>query len=622
MNTQIQDDADKLLHHMSKENSYPSKDFKGQLKVRVLDKYNKKFLFFSIFPMNKYKILGLFAAVLFVVIVVTAGGTYLLLKKNKPATSGPVFLTGAEKEEVLANVLRNNPEAALKPRSATASVNVQEDKQTGNSLYEYNFSYIRTKSTNGPKANTCPALGLLAETSSQQYTYTDKSVYYSKTIIYDTNGNLSDFYLTEGNESTEYRGGKYAVKSIMSAMSDGGMVTPETSQENVSTQDTTSSQETDNIGSINDFFGKDAQVEKVDENGKTYYIVIWTYESSCDISNSSITPVSSQERSGTSTIDTGKTVTIISKSWVDAETLLFERDETYLDTVADSNLLYKMESEVENSNKTEAEVQSIFTFPYAVPVKTNDYAHWVDPAIDQKIQKMKEYLKQTPLTLLFFQDPEIKLTLAYAPDPENELILEVNPSYIDYVNDRDFYPEGARGDKMYKEAITMYSDMPTDTAVSKFSSLFARTKDSLEVNIETYDSHYTFDEIYKALIINAGSKKGTVNLKIGQDTISTDLYQDVSSVYVSDSYVAGTKTCEGGEGYCKDSYSYIVIFEYKGSKYGIRFNGFEKESTIAPYLTFKVYDSQATTDRDFIVSEYGRTLKENAAEPDKPVSEN
>ncbi len=238
-----------------------------------------------------------------------------------------------DESEVLANIFKNNSQTVLSPVLADGSAKRQSLLNTEESadsalgmpapsiladVKSYNYNHVSNTSTPGPKASSCEALYVpTEEDSSESYDYFDSDKYYYKWIHYGPNGEILSYNLDKSSENYQYQGGEYAVKVLSNANvyravaetsksnvvsveeSSSGSAgssedavllsedTPETTVDSTEENVTTTSEDveepalisTDDVSSS--YFGDDASVEEVTENGVRYYVATWSYETDC-----------------------------------------------------------------------------------------------------------------------------------------------------------------------------------------------------------------------------------------------------------------------------------------------------------------------------------------------------
>jgi hypothetical protein len=453
-----------------------------ELKTKSLRTYLGKGWFMSHLWRNIA--VGAFALSLMAVLAVVVVNRNLL----KPQTQ----LT-AQSKDVLTKVFSNNPQSllALKSQAPTSDLQAVRTQasapEVGNAgggstatptptdlapqyirAKNFNYSYSKSEIKSGPALTKCQAYALGQEGVVEVYVFFDDKNTQSKTISYDSDKNLTDYYLYGSNYAITYKGGKYAVKTIYpnsgiravdnvsspeptTAPTDGGndssgttsVVGSTVSPSSLSSSASSTAAKTDDSVALN-FFGDNAEVsEKKTESGQEYYEITWTTNVNCDL-NSLIEPATAvSSDKPTVAPDTAGTTKIVNRVRVDANTYNVFREERYFGSISDANLMQTSQNETKTQQVEYSTVQKNFNFEFSVPVKevTIKYSGYEPTDVTKS-------LASQDLAVLVPVSTDASLSSVSLPaQAEQDSIAAFS-----YITDRDFYPAGARGDSLYQTA--------------------------------------------------------------------------------------------------------------------------------------------------------------------------
>lgn len=631
------DEANKLLQQLSRESSIPDRNFKDQLKARMLDENQKTSLSFSFFNMKNWKIAGIFATVLIVFTVLGVSG-YIVLRKGTDTTYTEV-LSASERREFLGKVLKNNPQSLFSPsysRASLLTMKTQEyqlaatnaelaDDSLLPDIKEYSYSHVLTKNTLGNAVSKCPIYTSDMEGSYEYFDFIDENQQYHKFISLDKDGNLLEYIIDDVESSTEYRGGKYAVKVVYN-----GSVTP-LPAEDTPLIDTSGGEVTDlkedevveevDVEDIGEsYFGEEATVEKIVENGKVkYYVVTWKYQTSCSLDDIWNIEEDQSYMPSTTTkgIDESQQETIVTKMWFDPDMNEVLKSEEYLNSVSEDNLLLKTETDVENSNQSFEEVSDKFDFDYDVNIKTYeiDLSYpdiYTNPEEYRKY--VENYLQESEMTVLLPAVTTLGSEYIFIPYGINEM------QELDYLLDRDFYPEGAHGDDMYKQAKKWYDD--------GFMMLEPSLELSYSAGKEKYEMLYIIsftsdvdeeDILQNYVFVGDKEEKSAITVIVNGKNVAATKYIVASNiVYMQEEIIDETDEEETGassigeESVAPDGENsdlIYVVFEYGGMTFVISFAGIDSDTDLSTYLNFKSYNTSSKSDLAKLMAEVDKMIE-------------
>jgi hypothetical protein len=483
---------------------------------------SQKILFFNILSMLKGRKKFLIPALLlFFTIVVASSG--LLLYYFFGSQKKDLNLSYEEQQEIFKNILKNNSNNILAKNvgntnaqnlsatdesasrdSVASSAKMSAPAYGGIVGSEYSYYYNKTETRRGNAISLCKAIDETSSYSpsyeSYQYHNSDWTENHEKSITYSAEGELDSYYLSnqtsDSSTSYEYRGGSFAIKTITyyqaatsGSVDDLNVVPNAEDRVEINVDESVNNE-------ITNYFGSDAKItSEVTENGKTYYVIEHSYVQDCNqpfyILLDSRVPVAEQESSPDNK-------TIVVEEWVEKDTFQLRRSKTYLESISEDNLLTEIVFTTEMSNVSFSEVADKFNFDYGVEIKeqVNDYRNYVE----NEKQDIVSYLTEENVQLLFIDG--LTLDNIYASKIWTDRINSTN-----YYLDRNFYPSGERGDKMYEE-MTQFSRFDSSTeawydealVITNFSKLVGDIYQSVGINI--HQSNKSADDLLKNYTYN------------------------------------------------------------------------------------------------------------------------
>jgi len=456
-------------------------------------------------------------------------------------------LTAEQKQAILEAIIKNNS-ASLFNRNQSATPTSSGLAADAASSFaplilrpnptDYTYRHSTVILESGPAATTCK---IFTSSTTQPYStesfdfYGDNNSYNSKQISKDKNGNLIDYYLNNStattSESISYKGGSYAAKTSYDysrVQNFNGATSlevapdaatkpdeptptgaPEDNSSSVSSEPSdTTTVDTNDV--ITQYFGPDADiVDTVTKNGKTYYILQYSYQTNCN-QDMKYLPLLDSVTSNYSTQSTSDK--IIVQNLVDSTTFEVISNSNYLTSVSTANLLNSYTTTIETNNSTFDQVSDKFTFEYDVPVKTIVYSNY-DPS--KEAQNVIDYLSKNSMTLLLLDLSGAKLQSAYSIPASQDANIDTN-----YFYDRNFYPSGSLGDQMFNEAKGttngyIYSNLT-------LSYLFTQSTNDYYIGVDVYPS--SADETKLLPVASDNVTIQDFNLDVDGTTLTAKLY--------------------------------------------------------------------------------------------------
>jgi hypothetical protein len=486
------------------------------------NKPNSRILFFNILSMLKGRKKFLIPALLlFFTIVVASSG--LLLYYFLGSQKKDLNLSYEEQQEIFRNILKNNSNNVLAKNVGTtnaqnlsaANESADEDSSLSTTklrapMYggivgtEYSYYYNKTETKRGNAISLCKAIDETSSFSpsyeSYQYHNSDWTENHDKSITYSAEGELDSYYLSnqtsDSSTSYEYRGGSFAIKTITYFQAATSTGVDDLVSER-SAEDTVEIDVDESVNNeITNYFGVDAKItSEVTENGKTYYVIEHSYIQDC---NQPFYILLDSRIPGTEETSNPDNRTIVVEEWIEKDTFQLRRSKTYLESISENNLLTEIEFSTEMSNVSFSEVADKFNFDYGVEIKeqVNDYRNYMDNEKEDTLA----YLTDQNIQLLFIEG--LTLDNVYASK-----IWNTNLNGTNYYADRNFYPAGERGDKMYEE-MTQMSEFDNSTeawydealVITNFSKLVGDVYQSASINI--HQSSKSADDLMKNYTYN------------------------------------------------------------------------------------------------------------------------
>jgi hypothetical protein len=651
---------DDFLEKFSQEASTPDASFREGLKSRILSKYEKPNLFFNLFAMsNKLKVAGLFLATAFFVLLLGGGGVlvYSLYFKTKPQVDTPKL----DKLAILAKIAENNSPTTLNSKASPATANLNTQQLSGTSeadsrtslsaesqmmpmpyFQEFSYSFDSYVTEYGDAKSKCDegAFDYSMYYKSDSYYYNDPndySNYHSKSITYDKDGNIMNMYLSTHDESINYNGGKYAVKYIYDYYNDDyynndptaleieaaalqkempneaeefEYVEPENISNDVIIEDEYMPEyEEPSDMRFSDFFGDDVEVEEIEDEGKTAYLVTSNYTDDCSMYAMTY---SSYAKSEVDASDKGDYDTVITQHYVKKDTYEIYKTISYLNEVTPSQMMYKSTTYTERKNVDFSEVAKNFEFGIDVPFKTFKSSQTGADYTQKYNQAVMDMVNSLDMTLLVSASQDLVFSSFYSP----KIVVETEESLI--YKDRDFYLDGPVGDKLFEQANMDYSDLYP----SSLYSLSYNTQEpdmyqgDMKGDVDVYNSEYGYLslEVYDAktqikdIIWSETYREEKTEILVDGKNLTVYKYylQYPDVVYFDD-----TSSREGTSEKNYEDPIPVYIFEYKGYKYRINasYNSSSGEyENGEKYMVFKSLDLSNQANRDSFRQQVEKTL--------------
>jgi len=603
--------------------------------------YKEANLFFNVFAMNKARI-ALFGVASVVMLSGIVGGGLFLSNYIQNLSSNSVYIVGNEREEIINNLIKNNQSGLIaqaesnqrnagvganKPESNLANSNLSVTTDTVkqvvdklNYLYpdtQNKLGYSLTKNFKG--AAICESYfssGIYDNTTNEYYYYVDSmdnstsryEITVPTNIIIDINYSK---YTANSFENIQYKGGKYAVKTSGNYVAANYSIQGEENQSDQGlSQETTIEPTTDEL--FKEIYGEDAQIYKrKDKNGKDAVVVENSFKAFCnpDQATQSNSPYAIQtpnywegesyedlNSSQDSYFENQGDTKIVVLTWIDPVTFEMYLSESYKGSVEAANLLVGNEIlEASLKEMTFNEALTITAFSKDVEIKDlgsdaySVFSSLYNPSqedLDKQANATVNYLKVNKINTLISADPKYDFQI-YSPKVNVEQpMVNYQPEHI---KDRNFYPTGMIGDKLFEEMNTFntsnQSTLSIDTLKSGAEVQFSSS--ILDPNTEVAIAYWIQGGVFKNDIDNiaiistmlfdpvVNKSIKDIKLTIEDRSIDAKVYEFTSRItYLSEGTINSDgkviyqdKDCTSNN--CTQK-SFIVIFEENGYKTAFR----------------------------------------------------
>jgi hypothetical protein len=500
----------KLLHKLPEEEVTESKSRKY---------INVDILHFIHISMSKRSLLTALSLVMTFMIglSVFAGYQWQVEKDNY------VYLTGAEKDRVLEEIVKNNS-------------TIQKVENSGNNIIpeDYNYSYVRSTWENGPKYDQCKIVGSGAMTS-MGYEDTESFedwVFYgedsfssaSKTVVTDSEGRIQSIFATNTlnhEEETTYRyeGGAYAIKRIQNTSEVSYGFIDDEMGENLP-EVGVNNEISDYLMLIEDFYRQIPNVIKTKEGD---YILEYSYGVNCK-----------GEYGPEFVFDGSEKITnnLVLRDFISGKNYQMTKTAVYLDEMKDSNLVRLINYERDVRNTTFEEVSNEFKLPEDINVKEIIIPAVID--LSDGFNDSKEIEKEIMNTI-----NSNKIPVLYSPNGDFQTMIwrGGEGTYVDElynVTDRDFYSPDDRGERAYQEKLEFNEEVQYSTSLlnvivgprMKVNDVNAFNN---TITLNFYSKDKDLDRLKESSLFSKDTIKETIikEVKIGNRTaeMKIDLYE-------------------------------------------------------------------------------------------------
>ncbi|MBL8015421.1 MAG: hypothetical protein JNK26_04530 [Candidatus Doudnabacteria bacterium] len=432
-----------------------------------------------------------FAIIFTVFLAVVGVGTLLLTTRGTTLPSQKNYLTGEARANAIALLLENNSPSTLQQVTSAAARENQASltatpaaagagdaslsskllisAQEQNKLY-----YAKTILRKGPAQCPLMSYGFTfgGENSNVQEVYTffgPDGGYANQYISRLENGQIIDFNYGISTattfESTEYKGGKYAVRTV-SPRYDLGVIEPLPADMPVdlpAPEALPAEVERTPEQSFLDVFGPDAEMYTTTLNGKEVVVVQTTYKGFCNDFSTPQEYVAPNYWAGESGSEVNYTMpegdtNFINLVYVDPnDTYKMFKNEVYLNSTNAENMIWSSENaaeEVTDSTLDQVKVRLDGNLPQT-EIRVTNLASQSVP-----VDETAERQRRVDATIQFFKDNQLEIILpaagqipyAYFRELEKILQPQVPDLSFSHINDRDFYPAGGVGDTLFNNA--------------------------------------------------------------------------------------------------------------------------------------------------------------------------
>ncbi|MBN2100347.1 hypothetical protein JW710_00420 [Candidatus Dojkabacteria bacterium] len=543
--------------------------------------------------------------------VLLFGGGYFLYIRWDKARNYVETLSGSERSRILGQVVENNPLSVIETEygigdkplsfSGVARGDMSEFAELPQTIPGYqskSYSYTRQKTELGDGAKKCSFYEDIDEGTTEYYDFSDpddSSVYWNKTITEDKDGNLLSLYIAGSDYSLEYMGGKYAVKTLYESeevllgdididlvevqeVNEGTYEDSDEGSEALTEDMVTLPQEPkyeDSSDYAISYFGNDTDLEKVVEDGETkYYIATWKYEGNCGSGGSE--PVLYKRYDEDSSSDT-----FVVKSWIDPDTFQVIKEEEYIGSEKESNLLVRTVYEIEAEDLDFDEVKDKFSFDYDVEVREIDFFGRISDN-SLYLDEMRAYLEDVGSYVLVSSN----LEMVRAGSQSIDRVI----SGVEYYYDRDFYPEGKIGDDLYGEFTRQHEDNMVSLPDMEF--YYSTDYKETSVNVAAYFDGLSEDELLDIYIGDSGYEEVSgYEVVVDGKELDASIYEVELETIVEVENSADNDS-SGEEDVWDSEYSiYVAIFEYKGTSYSVLVDSYGESLDVNDVLKFDSYNT-------------------------------
>lgn len=543
------------------------------LKLKTLNNETKVFLVFAAFSALVLTTYGIYTFTnIFnpdndqVVSTKEKEDIYKKIIENNPKSVLEEQAKEIKKTEVINNVLSdpfsgsNNSETSSQPNPATAEtiysrleeVSRQLDEITNqpgigspafvsdNSNPEYNYSYSKQTSVQGPKV--CNVMqygdgegrgyyGSSQDNISEYYDYSEyNNKYFYKVKTTNTNLNLVSYNLYKNdrtqNNSIIFSDGDYAIRSNYPLQNFQPVSYPASypSSYNVLGANT---QNMSLQEAMEYYFGKGVRIDKVyEKDGKEYIQLSRTYSSICNWDPESVEY--HQPKSDFIYVFT-----------VNKANYSIENTKLYVSTISSSNLIKETTYTRETKKTTFAEVEKIFSYEYSKPIKdTYYYPTSYESSKEDRQQIIFDYIKNNNLDLLIPSREHYSLSYVFTDSPM---------CYTEWCNlyyNRAFYPMNDYGQSLYERNTDFLKSNPV--FAKPMVSMYFKNKHhgySHDIQVNLYSNSQSEAKIRNTQLyysqFNSGLSitNGSVNLLINNQ-LNAGNYLETESRYDYVSYPA------------------------------------------------------------------------------------
>lgn len=547
--------------------------------------------------MQKRRLL-IMGAVAFVLLFSIVATTLVVLNLSKSQNK-------LDESKILEQIALNNPgfNQSLNSYSSAADASaLTRESYTGDAKLiapaypvnqDYNYYYSKSTTTRGPAFNSCnfgvdQSQNIFVPVS-ESYNYNDGLNYYSKYVGYNTDNSINSLYISKSSstdttskyEDIIYYGGSYAVHTSNEYSFDDTLVKPmvdDTNLESVSepelySQETADGNATDSSVTSSDllsvdpysYFGENTSVLRTETiSGKEYYVVQSYYEVDC-------AGYFNPDRWNSTAVEDNRTMYNITYASVDSYQIL--RYETYLDSVDANNLIESTETINEVANIDYASVSSNFELSINVPVREIEVGNSVSyPTYNQEeeIENAVNFLVSENATVIV-PDSGAKNLYLYAQYTATTLPATDTNNYF---SDRDFYPQGELGDKMYNSYNGIFDSVLYRSAPQSLASA-SYSMDNSSYSITTYSSDAVNLDIVNGMLWAdiQNQQETNVNVLVNGESVSATLYSYEINQPIYSALPYTDVLREGVVDECTDDCyrsQYVLIFTINGNKYALQ----------------------------------------------------
>lgn len=544
---------------------------------------------------RKFVVMGIVFLTLLTVLVAT-GVTVLNLRNNQGIS---------DQKEILSKIAQNNPNFGRSLNTLSSAAGLAAD--TASESYigdmkmiapgypinsDYSYYYSKSTTSRGPAFGSC-SYGM--DTSAivyvpiyESYTYNDGTTYYSKHVGYNQDNSINTLSISKSTsnetsyeyEDITYYGGSYAVKTFSKTDYGSSQVrpltdqvepmvledTPEVKQEAADSNATTY---TPAIVDVPSYFGEEANIIRTQNiDGKDYYVVQYSYEADCSGGmNQNLWQSDSAPQKST----------LYTLTYANVDTYQILRTETYINSVDAGNLMESFENINDNANIDFASVESNFVFTLDVPVREVDVSSVSGPVTtydpDAEVQKAVDFGVAKNLTLVL-PEGQVSNQYVYFNYGMDDIYVQTTTAYY---SDREFYPAGELGDKMFNS----YNGISSSSMLRSYPLSLGAVSYSIgdaSYNLNVYENSEDEMTILNSFLYGElrNKNESTVAVSINGELIDARLYSYETEQYGGISAMPFGSTVDSTlvapDSCTEDCFTkqYVLIFDYGTNKYALQ----------------------------------------------------
>lgn len=599
-------DLEKILSNIEVEPteawvSSTSKLLKAELNEK---KNNSNFIYLFSNFMNK-NVLMFFS--IFMVTIMFAGGFFFYnsqIGENKDQKVNNIVLSSSEKQNILKQIAKNN---AARATTDTAAPMAESSAMSSSmmipigSYFEsdpgYFYSVVSTTVPGNANkkcqsySNMFNSLTSISKSGSYTY-YAENGDVYNSYDSYNLDGQLLSysFYqyqIVGDSRDIQYYGGKYAIENMYQYDNQAISTEPGYAESMPAEEPLPPVLVENEELTFDQYFGEGADiVGTIKENGRTLYLVQYEYDMDCtDSYNTNLENEKPDFWNGEDytydTIEYTPTNKIIQVDYIDSETFEYVKNETYLDTFDNANLIFRSTNKQTKEKLDLSIIEAKMTDPIkGVETRTNyvDDGSSFETTDERATRELSDMLRNN-LDFLNVSGQNLSLSYSYVTNSSVELFDSI-------YSDRDLFPAGELGDQMYKDYGYSNTMPAVYLSTQQMAMYFTNENADFSVDVYVYDKNLSDVEILNENIYSPVTEKSSkpIDVTVDGNVIKGTLYEYFNNYeYYVDTVVnrvdpesvemmAEPGVTMPGEPSCDncESSSHLIIFQLGDYKYALR----------------------------------------------------